>query len=231
MWCSYGSRTEEDAKMVIKWLGHATFLITTSSGTRLITDPYEPGAYGAINYRPITEPADIVTVSHDHDDHNYVAGVPGNPTVVRGAGEHVVKDVTLYGIATFHDTSAGKERGTNTVFVIEADGIRVCHLGDLGHVIDEATAEKMGPVDVLLIPVGGTFTIAAVEATRIVETLNPKLVIPMHFKTARCNLPIVNLDGFIAGKDNVERSGTSAITVEPGSLPATTVIAVLEPAL
>jgi len=228
---SYYVTDEEGATMVIRWLGHATFLVETSSGTKIVTDPYEPGAFGAINHAPINVSADIVTVSHEHSDHNNVAGVPGSPVAVRGAGDHTVKDVKFHGVATFHDTSQGSARGANTVFVMEADGLRVCHLGDLGHVLDDAAVRDIGAVDVLLIPVGGTFTLAAAEASRTVENLNPKLVIPMHFQTARCNLPITTVDGFVAGKSNVDRKGTSEITVDTGSLPETTSIVVLEPAL
>jgi len=217
--------------MEIKWLGHATFLITTADGTSIITDPYEPGAYDAINYGPITMPADIVTVSHEHEDHNHVAGVPGDPHVVREAGEHSVRDVKLYGISTFHDSSEGDERGTNTIFVIESDGMRICHLGDLGHSIDAQTVQDIGHVDVLLVPVGGYFTVDADQAAEIAGQLNPKLVVPMHFKTERCSLPIADVEGFVAGKDNVQREGVSEVTVDQDSLPATTVITVLEPAL
>jgi len=217
--------------MVIKWLGHATFLITTSSGTRIVTDPYKPGAFGAIKYGPITEPADVVTVSHEHDDHNYVAGVPGDPYVVRGTGEHTFRDVKLDGIATFHDTSQGSERGPNTIFMLEADGLRICHLGDLGHSLDQSAVQRVADVDVMLVPVGGTFTIDGAQASEIVGRLEPKLVIPMHFKTARCDLPIAAVDEFLQGKDNVERKGSSELTVAADSLPETTAIVVLDPAL
>ena len=222
---------EEGATMVIKWLGHATFLLTTSSGTKIITDPYEPGAFGAINHAPINVPADIVTVSHEHSDHNNVAGVPGSPAVVRGAGDQTVLDVKFHGVATFHDTSQGSERGTNTVFVMEADGLRVCHMGDLGHLLDDAAVRDIGAVDVLLIPVGGTFTLTSEEASTMVEKLGPKLVIPMHFQTARCSLPITTVDGFVAGKTGVESKGANEIAVDAGSLPGTMSIVVLEPAL
>ncbi len=115
--------------MKIKWLGHASFLITSDSGIKIITDPYETG--GGLSYGEIKESADIVTVSHDHFDHNNVAAVPGNPQVVKGTAE--VKGIEFKGISTYHDEAKGGQRGKNTILCFEVDGIRVCHLGDLGH--------------------------------------------------------------------------------------------------
>jgi L-ascorbate metabolism protein UlaG (beta-lactamase superfamily) len=198
--------------MKLKWLGHSAFLITSSEGVTILTDPYKSGSYeGAVGYGEITDAADIVLVSHEHDDHNSTDSVPGNPVVIRGLGEHESRGIKFAGVGTYHDKSQGKERGKNTIFVFEVDGVRVCHLGDLGHTIDQETSSKIGKVDVLLVPVGGFFTIDAAEATAVTETLNPRVVIPMHFKTEKLGFPIAGVDGFLEGKQSVERRGSAEI--------------------
>ncbi len=217
--------------MKIKWLGHAAFLITTSDETCIVTDPYRPGAFGAINYGPITTRADVVTISHEHDDHNYAAGVPGQHEVVKGTGRHEACGIGLVGVSTFHDRSGGAERGDNTVFIIETDGLRVCHLGDLGHELDAAKISEIGHIDVLLVPVGGTFTLDADAATRTVERIAPKITVPMHFRTPRCALPIAGVEPFLAGKQNVDAREDSEIEVSADTLPATSTVIVLQPAL
>ncbi len=124
--------------MKIKWYGHAAFLITSDQGVKIITDPYEPGAFGGqLSYGKITDQADIVLVSHDHADHNYTKDLPGSPQIVKGSGSKTSKGISIKGIATFHDPSKGSERGANTVFTFKVDGIQVCHLGDLGHVLSQ----------------------------------------------------------------------------------------------
>ena len=149
--------------MEIRWLGHASFLITTSDGVRIITDPYESGSYGGgIGYGQIDLEADIVTISHDqHEDHNFTKGIKGDFAVVKGAVKEVIGGVTVRGIASFHDKSQGSERGENTIFCIEADGICLCHLGDLGHMLSGVQVDEIGNADILLIPIGGTYTIDA----------------------------------------------------------------------
>jgi L-ascorbate metabolism protein UlaG (beta-lactamase superfamily) len=170
--------------MEIKWYGHSSFLLTTDKGIKIITDPYEPGAFGGgIMYGPITDKADICLVSHDHADHNYFAGLRGSPQVIKTSGRHEVKGVVIEGIPTFHDASRGSERGNNIIFIVVADGIRVCHLGDLGHRLSDKEVKAIGQVDCLLIPVGGFYTIGPEEATAVADQLQPKLIIPMLWKT------------------------------------------------
>lgn len=218
--------------MKVKWLGHASFLITSNEGTRIITDPYEPGGFGAaLGYGPITEKADIVVVSHDHGDHNFVAGVPGSPEVVRGAGLHRVNGIEFKGVACYHDTSMGRERGNDTISVFSVDGIRICHAGDLGHQPTDQQLAELGRVDVLLLPVGGTYTIDAVEATRLVERLAPAIAIPMHYRTDKCSFPISGVEDFLEGKTSVRRPGTSELEIKKEDLSSRTEIVVLEHAL
>jgi L-ascorbate metabolism protein UlaG (beta-lactamase superfamily) len=217
--------------MKVKWLGHACFLLTSESGLRIITDPYTSGVYG-LDYAPPAETADIVTVSHDHADHNNVAAVKGNPQVVQGVGSHEAKGIKFKGIAAAHDPSSGKERGANTIFCFTLDGINVCHLGDLGHDLSDQTATEIGPVDVLLIPVGGNFTIDATVAGNVCQKLAPKVVIPMHFKNERCpGFPVAGVEEFTRGRQQVETIAGSEVDVKKERLPSATETIVLKPAL
>ncbi len=213
--------------MKVKWLGHASFLITSDSGTKIITDPYITG--GGIKYGEIKESADIVTVSHEHFDHNNVASVSGNPSVVKGDAE--AKGIKFEGIATYHDTSEGKERGSNTIICFEVDGIRVCHLGDLGHPLSDKQVAEAGKVDIVLAPVGGFFTMDAEVASEVCSKLNPRVVIPMHFKNDKLDFPVSGVDDFLQGKEEVSKLESSEAEFKAGQLPAATQIVVLEPAL
>ncbi|MGB9804517.1 MBL fold metallo-hydrolase [Desulfofundulus sp.] len=179
--------------MKIQWLGHACFLLTTESNTRIITDPFDE----TIGYPLPRIPADIVTVSHQHFDHNAVGTVPGNPRVVQDAGEHILGNIKITGYHSYHDKKQGAQRGKNIIFVVETEGLRVCHVGDLGHLPDQGLMEALGRIDVLMIPVGGYFTIDAGEAAELVRQLSPIYVLPMHYKTPYINLPIAPVTDFL----------------------------------
>jgi L-ascorbate metabolism protein UlaG (beta-lactamase superfamily) len=215
--------------MKIKYLGHSAFAITAKSGVKIIADPY--GTSPTLTYGEITESADIVTVSHQHFDHSNAAAVGGNPEVVNRAGHSVVKGIEVRGIASSHDDSGGRVRGGNIIFCFEVDGVAVCHLGDLGHRLDDRQLAEIGRVDVLLIPVGGNFTIDARTATGVCDQLKPRVVIPMHYKTEKGIPGISGVEGFLSGKTNVSRPDSSQAEFKPGELPATTQIIVLKPAL
>jgi len=213
--------------MKIKWLGHASFMITSETGTKIITDPYVTTE--TLNYGEIKESADIVTVSHEHSDHNNVSAVKGNPEVVRGTAK--AKGIEFRGIPTYHDDAEGQQRGKNTIFCFEVDGIRVCHLGDLGHQLSAQQVAELGRIDILLIPVGGFYTIDAKVAGQLCDRLKPKVIVPMHYKTDRYSGPISNADEFLKGKEGVSRLDASEIEFKQAELPATTQIIVLKPAL
>jgi L-ascorbate metabolism protein UlaG (beta-lactamase superfamily) len=215
--------------MKIKWLGLASFLITSDNGTRIITDPYE--TRGDLSYREISESADIVTVSHDHFDHNNVAAIRDNPKIFRKIGEADIKGIRFRGIASFHDNVGGKERGRNMISCFEVDGVKLCHLGDLGHQLTDEQVSEIGQVDVLLVPVGGVFTIDAQVATKLCDRLKPKITIPMHFMDGKCKFPIAGVDDFLRGKQNLNRLDTSEIKVRSEELPSVTQILVLRSAL
>jgi len=218
--------------MRIKWLGHSAFQLTAADGTSVITDPYVPGSFsGAVKYDPIRETADAVTVSHHHQDHDGVSHLPGKPKVFEGKGTFKVATVSISGFETFHDANEGAGRGRNTVFVFEADRLRVCHCGDLGHVLTLQQAAAVGKVDVLLVPVGGTFTVDAAAAHKIVEQLAARVTIPMHYKTDKLGFDIAGVDGFVQGKANVKRVGSPEVELSAGKLPAKPEIWVLEHAL
>ena len=215
--------------MKIKWYGHAAFLITSDQGAKIITDPYESGAYGGqLSYGQIKDQADIVLTSHDHADHNYTKDLPGTPQVVKGSGSKTVKGISIKGIPTFHDPSKGSERGANTIFTFSIDEMKICHLGDLGHILSDKELSEIGIVDILLIPVGGFFTIDPKEATRVAEQIKPKILIPMHFKTEKCGFPIAPVEDFLKGKTNIKRSKASEAFFDKKTLPQQTEILVLE---
>jgi L-ascorbate metabolism protein UlaG (beta-lactamase superfamily) len=214
--------------MKVKWLGHASFLISSEAGIKIITDPYPQGS--GLSYVPINEPADIVTMSHDHFDHNNVSSVPGKPEVITGSGVKNVKEIQFNGIATHHDQSQGKERGANTAFCFSVDGVKLCHLGDLGHRLSREQISEIGSVDILFIPIGGVFTIDAKMAATVMDDLKPKIAMPMHYKTAKCDWPLNTVDDFIGDKKNVRKLSSSEVEFKAGKLPEATEIVVLQPA-
>jgi L-ascorbate metabolism protein UlaG (beta-lactamase superfamily) len=213
--------------MKIKYLAHAAFIITSDSGTSIITDPYETTP--SLKYGQINETADIVTVSHEHSDHNNVSAVRGNPKAVRASAE--VKGIKLRAILTAHDNSGGSQRGKNTIFCFEVDGVNICHAGDLGHMLSEEQVKAIGRVDILMIPVGGFYTIDAETVIRVCDQLKPKVIIPMHYKTDKLDFPIAGVDEFIKDKDNVTVVSGSDIELKVGALPASMQIMVLKSSL
>lgn len=218
--------------MKLKWLGHSAFLLTADSGTRVITDPYKPGCFdGAVGYGPICETGDAATVSHDHDDHCAWQALPGNPQVVRGAGEFTVKDISIAGFDTAHDEAGGRQRGRNTVYRFTMDGLRVLHCGDLGEEPGPELVKAIGPVDVLLVPVGGHFTIDAAQAHRVSAALGAKVIIPMHYKTAKLGFPVAGVEDFLRAQAGVRRVGRAEVAIAADSLPSAPEIWVLEHAL
>jgi L-ascorbate metabolism protein UlaG (beta-lactamase superfamily) len=214
--------------MKVKWLGHASFLISSEAGVKIITDPYPQGS--GLSYMPINEAADIVTMSHDHFDHNNISSVPGKPEVITGSGVKNVKGIQFNGIAAHHDQSQGKERGANTVFCFSVDGIKLCHLGDLGHRLSREQISEIGVVDILFIPIGGVFTIDAKMAGTVMDDLKPKIAMPMHYKTDKCDWPLNTVDDFIGDKKNIRKLSSSEIEFKAGKLSEATEIVVLQPA-
>lgn len=215
--------------MKIKWLGHSSFLVTSEDGTKIITDPY--GIERTISYTPINETADMVVISHNHGDHSNEGAVKGNPQSIKGEGIKKVKGIEFRGIASHHDDAGGSIRGGNVIFCFCVDGINVCHLGDLGHILNHKQITDIGLVDILLIPVGGYFTIDYKQATAVSQSLKPRVIIPMHYKNSKCNYPIAKVDEFLRGKNNVRRLDRSEVEYKRSELPEAIEIVVLQPAL
>ncbi|MCL6459423.1 MAG: MBL fold metallo-hydrolase [Gorillibacterium sp.] len=171
--------------MNIKWFGQSCFYLVSQEGTRLLIDPYAR----LLGYRmPLVE-ADIVAVSHNHRDHNQVKVVRGNYLLANEPVEYTRDNVMIKGIKTFHDNQNGAKRGGNIVFVFHIDGMTVCHCGDLGHRLTEEQVKEIGPVDVLMVPVGGTRTLNAVDARHVMHQLQPVITIPMHYRTRALGIP------------------------------------------
>lgn len=165
--------------MEIQYLGHSCFKIIGKK-LSVITDPFDAKEVG---YNPIKQSADVVTVSHDHYDHNYTQSIQGDPMIFDTPGEYEIKGAEFRGIIASHGELDGKDLGSNTLFVMDIDGIKICHLGDLGTSLSSEQVEQIGNVDILMIPVGSVFTIDAKKAAKIVSEIEPRIVIPIHYKT------------------------------------------------
>lgn len=210
-------------RMDINWLGHSCFRIRGKQAA-IITDPFPPD----IGYTLGKPTADIVTVSHQHHSHAYDKGIGGDPKVITGPGEYEIKGVLIIGIATFHDGDGGKVRGKNTVYLIELDGITVCHLGDLGHVLTTEQVEEVDDVDVLLLPVGGGSTINASTAAEVIRQIEPKVVIPMHYKTPVTKRELAPEDSFMKEMGIERPASQPKLSLNPSSLPTSTQVFLLD---
>jgi L-ascorbate metabolism protein UlaG (beta-lactamase superfamily) len=212
-------------EMDISWLGHSCFRIKGSRAT-IVTDPYSK----ELGYSLGKPNARIVTVSHDHQGHNYVEGVGGTPKpkVVNRPGEYEISDVLIIGIATFHDGDGGKKRGKNIVYLMEIDEVAVCHLGDLGHVLTNEQIEDIGNVDVLLLPVGGVSTINAPMAAEVVRQLEPKVIIPMHYKTPALKWELEPVDRFLKEIGAKQVNSQPKLSVSKSNLPLSAQVFLLD---
>lgn len=213
--------------MKIQYLGHSSFLLTSKKGTKIVTDPY-----GEVGFSMPCIEADAVTVSHRHYDHCNVGAVSA-PLMLSEAGEYSVADISVSAVERFHDEAHGAKRGKNLIFRFLIDGLRVCHLGDLGEPCSPGTVQAIGPADVLLIPVGGNYTIDARTAKEYVGLVKPSVVIPMHYKTAGLTIDISSADGFLglftSEKDVQIVRGGNSVTLSRSDLGSSkTKILVLE---
>ena len=182
--------------MIITWLGHSCFKIQNKIGPEAVivaTDPFDK----SVGLKAPKCEANIVTVSHDHYDHNNVSAIKGSPFVIKGAGEYEVKGVFIEGVEAYHDEKAGAERGKNIIYRLDLDGMSVAHLGDLGHTLDAKQLDKLEGTDILLIPVGGVYTIGAKKAVEVVSQIEPRIVIPMHYSVPGLKIKLEGVDKFI----------------------------------
>jgi L-ascorbate metabolism protein UlaG (beta-lactamase superfamily) len=206
----------------INWLGHSCFRIKGNQAV-IITDPFPPD----LGYSLGKQTADIVTVSHQHPSHSYTEGIGGEPKIISGPGEYEISGVLIIGIATFHDSVRGQTRGKNTVYLIEIDGITICHLGDLGHVLTSEQVEEIGDIDVLLLPVGGVSTINAAMAAEVIRQLEPKVVIPMHYKTPSLKRELDPVEDFFKEMGVGQIEPRNKLSVSRTNLPPSTQVFLL----
>ncbi|MBI5019682.1 MBL fold metallo-hydrolase [Candidatus Gottesmanbacteria bacterium] len=209
--------------MEIHPLGHSSFRLRGKQAT-VVTDPYDAKEM-SVKFPKHIE-ADVVTISHDHSDHNAAALVEGKPYVIKGPGEYEIKGISVIGIASFHDEQEGKERGRNTMYRIEVDNVKIAHLGDIGHVLSSVQLDALDGVDVLLIPVGGTYTVDAEKAAQIISDIEPKIVIPMH--DARSNKDLAPLEAFLKKMNKTDAVPVPKLTISRDKLPAVMEVVVLE---
>ncbi len=209
--------------MEIDWFGHSCTRLRTREAT-VVNDPYEK-TIGLSFPRPR---ADIVTISHNHAGHDYADGVRGEPKIVNSPGEYEISGVFLTGVQTYHDKRSGKDRGKNTAYVINIDGLNVCHLGDLGHVPTQAQAESFGNVDILLIPVGGGGALNASDATEVVSLFEPQIVIPIHYRVPDLAVKLDSVDKFIKEMGITAPEKVETLKVTKDSLPKETQVVLLQ---
>jgi len=209
--------------MDINWLGHSCFRIRGRQAV-IVTDPYPPD----LGYSLGKPTADIITVSHQHPSHSYLQGVGGKPKLVTRPGEYEISGVLIIGILTFHDAEGGEKRGKNTVYLMEVDGMTICHLGDLGHVLTVEQVEEIDDVDVLLLPVGGVSTINASMAAEVIRQIEPKVVIPMHYKTPVLNRELGPVEKFLKEMGIEQINSQPKLSLTPSSLPTSTQVFLLD---
>lgn len=218
--------------MEISYLGHSSFKLKGKKGT-VVTDPY--GDY--VGFSLPSASADMVTVSHDHPDHNNVKKISGTarrerPFIVDTAGEYEVAGISVFGVPTFHDANQGVERGSNIVFTVLLDEVRICHLGDLGHELTNEQVSAIGAIDVLIVPVGGHFTINPAQAVKTIQTLEPSYVIPMHYRTTEHDekvfADVVMLETFLK-EYGASPTPVVSLSVDKQKLPEETELVVLQP--
>jgi L-ascorbate metabolism protein UlaG (beta-lactamase superfamily) len=221
----------DNAVIGLRWFGQSMFLLTSPGGTTLLLDPFNDIGYTM----PAPLGADVVTITHEHPDHNNETLGGGGARVLRGLTadgwasiDETAGDLRIRTVQTYHDDRQGAERGRNAVFVVETAGLRIAHFGDLGHQLSGAQLAALGgPVDVAVLPVGGRFTIDAAAATAVMQQLAPKAVFPSHYKTPQIAFPLDPVDPFLEGK-TVQRVGDTTIRFSRADLPGTATVYVLD---
>jgi L-ascorbate metabolism protein UlaG (beta-lactamase superfamily) len=207
----------------ITWLGHACFRIKGSQAI-VITDPFPPD----LGYTLGSQTADVVTISHWHPSHSYYQGIKGEPRLVKGPGEYEIAGVLILGLTTYHDSVKGQSRGKNTIYLMEVDGVAVCHLGDIGHILPDEAIEQMGTIDILMLPVGGVSTIAPAMAAEIIRKVEPKIVLPMHYKTPATKRELEPVDDFLKEMGQALVEPKPKLNITKSNLPISTQVIVLK---
>lgn len=195
--------------MDIRWLGHSSFLITDSKGTKILTDPFDE----SVGYDIYRGNVDIVTISHHHFDHNYTKEIICTNVIDR-ALEFNLYDIKIKGLPTFHDKIHGAKRGENIVYIFEIDGYRLCHLGDLGHILEDEDLDLIGNIDILFVPVGGNFTLDGEEAAKLCKKINSKIVIPMHYATSNLTFSLDGIEKFLKFMKNGRKISSDTLNID-----------------
>lgn len=201
--------------MKLEWIGHACFRMTAGDGTVVITDPYDDSV-------GIEQPelrADLITMSHEHHDHNCTAHIVGSPVIARGLQEAAAGSVKTWAVGSFHDDAQGAKRGPNAMRIFLIDGLKVVHMGDQGCMPDAQALDAIRDADIMLIPAGGTYTVDAEGARAIVLQARPRCVVPMHVKTRRCGYPIAPVTDFLRAMGDEKAQSVAQAELLPGSLP------------
>ncbi|MBQ7885656.1 MAG: MBL fold metallo-hydrolase [Clostridia bacterium] len=206
--------------MRIEWIGHACFRMSAQDGAVVITDPYDE----SVGIEMIPLKADLITMSHEHHDHNETSMIVGNPMIVHGGELASVSGVTARAVNSWHDDAQGAKRGANFVRIFGIDGLKIVHMGDQGCMPDEDVLEAISGADVMMIPAGGTYTVDAAGAKAIIERAKPTCVIPMHVKTAHCPYPIAKVDAFLAAMGVKDTAPVSVLEIAKGSVPGGVVL-------
>lgn len=218
--------------MLVRWHGHACFELVSSKGTVVVIDPHDGRSLGL---KPPRVQADIVLITHEHFDHNAFAVVakPGASVLSMRVGSEQIKDVAVKGVESYHDRERGRRRGRNVIYRVTVDGINFVHLGDLGHELGEEHRRELAPVDVLMVPVGGTFTVGPQEAWKVIDALKPLVVIPMHYWVQGLNLPLRPVEEFLdkapAGLWKTVKVGGNEVELRAGGLEANTIYVLAPP--
>lgn len=222
--CERVKRYDKIAFMDIYWYGQACFKLK-GKNVSLLIDPYDPEITGLKLPKDVESDATLVT--HEHEDHNFTKAAPNTPVIINGPGDYDIKGSAITGIASFHDKNGGQDRGKNIIYNINIDGLNIVHLGDLGHVLTQSQIEELGSVDILLVPVGGVYTIEADDASQVVSQLEPKVVIPMHYKIDGLKFELTDAKAFLKemGAENVEPAAKFSTTKD--KLPEETQVVVL----
>lgn len=196
--------------MKLTWYGHSCFLLETSNNTKILMDPFD----SKIGYIPFKGSVDIVTISHDHFDHSNLTNLDCEPQIINSTNEYLIDSIKITGIPSFHDDQNGLKRGPNIIFLFEVDNLRLCHLGDLGHMLNDDYKDLLGNIDVLMIPVGDLYTIDGKTAYRICDLLSPKYIIPMHYKTPNLSFLLRGPEEFLIASKNVSKLPSNTLNTE-----------------
>jgi L-ascorbate metabolism protein UlaG (beta-lactamase superfamily) len=194
--------------VIITWLGHSSFLIEDSKGRKILTDPFDE----SIGYKTFKGAVDLVTISHHHFDHDYTEKIEYKNALDK-AGFFNLCDISVTGIPSYHDKIKGAKRGENIIFIMDIDGYKICHLGDLGYVLSEKEILSLGHIDVLLIPIGGNYTINGKEASEVAKAIKSAIILPMHYKTPLLSFEIEGLEKFLTYMKNGEKIGSNKLII------------------